>query len=244
MTRFHLALGTPCYGGMMTTEFAQSILGLQNGLHQHGHQLTAIFLGNESLIQRGRNKIAHYFLKTTASHLLFCDADIRFDPNDIAKMIQADKDIIIAPVPMKQINWERVRKGAMSEHQNLASLSGYFALSHLDGHQMISPDMPFEIKYGGTGLMLIKRHVFERLQPTVGSYIDHTDVNQPTRMGDFFQVCKHEDVLLSEDYFFCLKAREAGMKVWAAPWCTIAHFGAYAFSGSYADSFAQKLDVN
>jgi len=49
----HLVIGTPCYGGMMCTEYTQSLLALKEACMQHNIQLTCIFLGNESLIQRG-----------------------------------------------------------------------------------------------------------------------------------------------------------------------------------------------
>ena len=37
--------------------------------------------------------------------------------------------------------------------------------------------------------------------------------------------------LLSEDYHFCKIAREAGFKVYAAPWASFGHMGSYTFSG-------------
>jgi len=37
--------------------------------------------------------------------------------------------------------------------------------------------------------------------------------------------------LLSEDYHFCKIAREAGYKVWAAPWAELTHCGSYNFNG-------------
>jgi NDP-sugar pyrophosphorylase family protein len=37
--------------------------------------------------------------------------------------------------------------------------------------------------------------------------------------------------LLSEDYHFCKIAREAGFKVYAAPWAQFGHTGTYTFSG-------------
>lgn len=81
----HLVIGTPCYGGMMCTEYTQSLLSLKEACMQYGIKLTCIFLGNESLIQRGRNTIAHHFLRIPdATHLLFIDADQRFRANDIA----------------------------------------------------------------------------------------------------------------------------------------------------------------
>jgi len=36
---------------------------------------------------------------------------------------------------------------------------------------------------------------------------------------------------LSEDYYFCWRAREAGLTVWAAPWVQLGHFGTYLFEG-------------
>ena len=109
----HLVVGTPMYGGMCCSEYVQSIMDLRSDMEANGHKLTCVFLGNESLIQRGRNTIAYHFLESDASHLLFIDADQKFKTGDIVKMIQADKDIIVGPVPMKGINWNRVRQGAV-----------------------------------------------------------------------------------------------------------------------------------
>jgi hypothetical protein len=50
----HLVIGTPAYGGMMCTEYVQSLLALKEACLQYNIKLTCIFLGNESLIQRGR----------------------------------------------------------------------------------------------------------------------------------------------------------------------------------------------
>ena len=96
----HLVIGTPMYGGMCTSEYTQSILNLSEAANKsEGVKLTTIFLGNECLIQRGRNTIAHHFMNLPdATHLLFIDADIKFRTEDIVKMIQADKSLIIGPV--------------------------------------------------------------------------------------------------------------------------------------------------
>ena len=97
----HLVVGTPMYGGMCCSEYTQSMLQLQSDMERNGHKLTCVFLGNESLIQRARNTVAHHFLETDASHLLFIDADQKFVANDIARMIKADKGIIDARVAVR-----------------------------------------------------------------------------------------------------------------------------------------------
>ena len=232
----HLVIGTPMYGGMCSSEYVQSLLALKDGMQAAGHTVTCIFLGNESLIQRGRNTIAWHFLNTDASHLLFIDADQKFRPADVAKMIRADKEIIVGCVPMKGINWDRVKKGAVLNHPNLSKLTGIFNINKLDGHDMTDPELPFEVKHGGTGFMLIKREAFDKLMPAVGFYTNGGVTIPPDeKVYNFFQVEVVDGQMLSEDYFFCHKYRELGGKVWAAPWCEIGHFGSYLFSGTYAE---------
>ena len=98
-------------------------------------------------------------------------------------------------------------------------------------------DQPVEIWNGGTGFMLIKREVFKKLSKTVPSYTN--DVNDLSGnlkaevIKEFFatSIEKETNRLLSEDYHFCNIWREAGGKVWAAPWCYLAHIGSYVFEG-------------
>lgn len=231
----HLVVGTPCYGGMMCTEYTQSILALKDACTAHGIKLTCIFLGNESLVQRGRNTIAHHFLKSDGDFLIFIDADQKFVPNDIARMIKADKALIGGPVPMKGIHWDRVRRGAVLNHPDLSKLTGVFNLNKLAGHDMVDPNLPFQVEHIGTGFMLIRRDVFEKLKPHVGWYTNGgTTINPEDKVYDFFKVQNVNNQLLSEDYNFCHMYREHGGTVWAAPWCELGHFGAYLFSGQYA----------
>lgn len=232
----HIVIGTPCYGGQMCTEYTQSLLALKEACMQYGIKMTCIFLGNESLIQRGRNTIAHHFLQMEdATHLMFIDADQRFRANDIALMIKADKGIIGGPVPMKGIDWNRVRQGAVLNHPNLAALTGIFNLNKLEGHDMVSPDQPFQVEHIGTGFMLIRRDVFEALAPHTQTYTNGgASIPPDDEVRDFFRVQVEDGKLLSEDYHFCHEYRKHGGTVWAAPWCELGHFGAYCFSGVYA----------
>jgi hypothetical protein len=235
---FHLAIGTPMYGGGCTSEYTQSLLALTESVNNSGNQITSIFLGNESLIQRGRNTIAYHFLNTDATHLMFIDADIKFRPRDIARMIAADKDLIIGPVPLKGIDWNQVRAAALSGKEDLYSHTGVFNINHLPGHSMVSEDEPFEIEHGGAAFMMIKREVFEALIPHTPTYINGgRSVPPGAEVHDFFRVeikpeTKH---LLSEDYFFCESYRKIGGKTWIAPWCDNTHAGTFMFNGNYAE---------
>lgn len=241
----HIAIGTPMYGGATTAAFNRSATALALALETNGHKLSPIYLANESLIQRARNTIAWHFLQTDASHLLFVDADTGFRTKDVARMIEADKPIIVGPCPLKRINWDRVAQAVKDgvPASELHRYTGIFNVVHMDGAAIHSASEPFEIKVGGTGFMLIKREVFETLAPLTEDYVNRNpgDAMPPgARVKNFFPVYVQDEDLLSEDYAFCAKWREAGGTVWAAPWCELTHVGTYAFAGVYRDCFAAK----
>lgn len=243
--KLHIALGTPMYGGTCVGPFNRSATALALALETNGHKLTPIFLGNESLIPRARNTIVWHFLQTDASHLLWVDADTGFRSKDVARMIEADRPIIVGPCPLKRINWERVaqavRDGVPADQ--LHRYTGIFNIVHLDGVHTHSASEAFEIKFGGTGFMLIKREVFEALAPTTEDYVNRNpgDAMPPgARVKHFFPVYVEDDDLLSEDYAFTAKWRATGGSVWAAPWCELQHVGTYSFTGVYRDCFAAK----
>lgn len=138
---------------------------------------------------------------------------------------------------MKGHNWDRIRQGAVLNHPNLAALSGIFNLNKLEGHDMVNPDEPFQVKHIGTGFMSIRRDVFEELAPHTQTYTNGgSSVPPDAEVHDFSRVEVRDGELLSEDYHFCHEYRKHGGTVWAAPWCELGHFGAYCFSGTYKDT--------
>ena len=234
----HLVIGTPMYGGMCTSEYTQSLLNLSEAANKsEGVKLTTIFLGNESLIQRGRNTIAHHFMNLPdATHLLFIDADIKFRVEDIVKMIQAYKSLIIGPVALKGYNWEEIRKAAVNGEDDIGRTGGVFNINHLPGVDMVDENEPFEIEHGGNAFMMIRRDVFETLKPHTPIYTNGgRSLPDGVEIYDYFRVEINKDTnhLLSEDYFLCHSYRQVGGKVWCAPWVETGHFGSHLFNGKY-----------
>ena len=233
----HLVIGTPMYGGMCTSEYTQSLLNLSESANKSGVKLTTIFLGNESLIQRGRNTIAHHFMNLPdATHLLFIDADIKFRTEDIVKMIQADKSLIIGPVALKGYNWDEIRQAAINGEDDIGRTGGVFNINHLPDIDMVDENEPFEIEHGGNAFMMIRRDVFETLKPHTPIYTNGgRSLPDGVEIYDYFRVEINKDTnhLLSEDYFLCHSYRQVGGKVWCAPWVETGHFGSHLFNGKY-----------
>ena len=237
-----LFVATPMYGGLCTGGYTMGILECVQTFMPHGIQMYYSYMMNESLITRARNGMAYDFMKSDATHLMFIDADISFNPNDIVRMVQADKDIICGLYPKKEINWhlveQAVKKGV--DYRDLNKYTGSFVVNLVGGvnEQTGNINEPMEIDNGGTGFMLIKRNVFEALVDKVPTYtndmIQITDKNpQKKIIHEFFATSIDEPTnrLLSEDYHFCKLARQNGFKVYAAPWANLTHTGTYMFSG-------------
>jgi len=111
MTKLFVA--SPMYGGQCYGFYTQSLLQLTNICREKNMENLMSFLFNESLITRGRNALVQGFMKTDCTHLMFVDADIRFNPNDVLTMLEADKEIICGIYPKKEINWNQVHKAAL-----------------------------------------------------------------------------------------------------------------------------------
>ena len=234
----HLVIGTPMYGGMCTSEYTQSLLNLSESANKSDVKLTTIFLGNESLIQRGRNTVAHHFMNLPdATHLLFIDADIKFRTEDIVRMIQADKSLIIGPVGLKGYNWDEIRQAAVNGEDEIGRTGGVFNINKLPGIDMVDENTPFEIEHGGNAFMMIRRDVFETLKPHTPIYTNGgRSLPDGVEIYDYFRVEINKDTnhLLSEDYFLCHSYRQLGGKVWCAPWVETGHFGSHLFNGKYS----------
>lgn len=235
-------VATPMYGGMNAGFYTQSALTMSNVFSQHGIGLSFSYMFNESLITRARNALAHQFLKTDNTHLMFIDSDIRFFPEQIVPMIQADKEIICGIYPKKEINWSSVRRAIANgvPDEELKFHTGSFVVNLVGyaGEVTVPVKEPVEIFNGGTGFMLIKREVLEKLGERVASYTNDVGdlsgtMQQNEQIKEFFDTSIEPETnrLLSEDYHFCREWRMMGGKVWAAPWVQLSHIGTYAFEG-------------
>ena len=166
-----LYLGMPMYGGMLSENTMHGVLGLQAWSMNEGVGLKVQTMGNESLITRARNTIVSMFLDDQdyiGTHLLFIDADIGFVPQNIERLIRADKDIVCGIYPRKCIHWEKIR-GVLKDNPNVSDdelmyRSLGYNLNFKDPHNIKIQEGLCEVLEAATGMMLIKRDVFDKMK--------------------------------------------------------------------------------
>jgi hypothetical protein len=241
-----LFVATPCYGGQCFGLYAKACLDLQATCIQYGMECRFSFIFNESLITRARNYLVDEFLRSGCTHLLFIDADIQFNPQDVLALLALDRDIIGGPYPKKSINWNNIVNAVKRNVENpdfnpgmLDGVTGDFVFNPVPGTKSFKVTEPVEVMEIGTGFMMVKREVFEKYAeeyPHLHYKPDH--VGQANFDGTRYIHAYFDTVIdpashryLSEDYMFCQNARAIGMKVWLCPWMKTTHVGTYGFQG-------------
>lgn len=163
-----LFLATPMYGGNNVGLYMKACLDLQGLCLQYGIEIRFSFLFNESLITRARNYLVDEFLRSDCTHLLFVDADIHFDPNDVLALIALNKDVIGAPYPKKSINWKNIALSLVKDPtlsaNELENLVGDYVFNPVPGTKEFNVREPLEVLEIGTGFMMVKREVFEKFK--------------------------------------------------------------------------------
>jgi hypothetical protein len=116
----------PCFGGLVSQHYMQSVISLIHFAAQANFDAALALLGHDSLITRSRNTLVSQFLNTpAATHLLFIDADIGFDAEQVHAMLAFDREFVAGIYPLKVIDWSNpaIKRAATArEHFQTAPL--------------------------------------------------------------------------------------------------------------------------
>jgi len=223
-TRVHICM--PCYGGMLTESTFMSYIKWANTARQLNLDWTMETMVNESLISRARNTLVAKFLNNpTSTHLMFIDADIGWEPWHLLVLLNRDVDVIGGLYPMK-------------------SLPVRWVVNGFDGADQ-GPDGLQEVSKTGTGFMLVKRQVFDKLNvhPAVKSF--NNDVGLPKELDahlrTYYDTAVRENRYYSEDWTFCENWRDIGGKVWVDKRVLLKHTGSYVFDYAAQDTLYNSL---
>jgi len=224
-TRVHLCM--PCYGGQLTESTFMSYIKWANVARQLGLDWTVETMTNESLISRARNTLTAKFLHTKEStHLMFIDADIGWEPWHLLVMLNHDKDVVGGLYPMKSLPVKWCVNGIPDAVQD-------------------DPSGLIEVTKTGTGFLLMKRDVFEKLNahPAVKPFINDIGLDPVLNpyMKTYFDTAVRENRYYSEDWTFCENWRDIGGQVFIDKRVLLKHTGTYVFDYQTQDKLYADL---
>lgn len=234
----HVYIATPCYGCLMSNAYVVGVLQLQAACAQRGIQCTFDFMGNESLITRARCILAGRFLTSAATHLLFIDADIGFDPQTVLRLVDANKDVSTAVYPKKNIDWNIVKRKVAENSSEPVHQSGVdFNINLLDASSAVENGL-VRVLDSATGFMMIRRDIIERMCDAYRDELECVNDIAGTRehVPKYVAIfdCMIDPVsrrYLSEDYAFCRRCQRLGIEIYADISTSLCHIGNAAFVG-------------
>ena len=140
--------------------------------------------------------------KAGSHWLLFIDDDMTFHPNSLLQLLEHDVDIVGGLCVKK-----RPPHGPTIYEPNKEK-GGFNHVLHFELNELL------ECEGTGTGFLLIKMSVFDKLDTPYFAFVPQPNRDRP----------------MGEDLYFCTKAREAGFKVHVDTGCIIGHLGLHAFT--------------
>lgn len=243
----YLVVGTPCYGRHVTDLYAGSLLKLQLACQQRGVRLLVHMLGSDALITRARqNVVAHFLTTEAATHLIFIDADIGFEPEQVFRLMDFDADITAAIYPIKRIDWEKVAACAQADRKPLRSAALSYLLEFENSQQITVRDGFAKVSYAGTGFFMIRRRALLSMTeryPELRYAHEHKPNDKatanPWRYALFnCMIDEATGTYLSEDFSFCRRWTDMGGEIWADLQSRLTHVGAFDFAGDIATQFS------
>jgi hypothetical protein len=209
----HVFIAMPCYGNM-PCETVEALLRANKEL-PFPH--TIRFHKGNSLVPSARNQLAADFMAGPWTHLLFIDSDIVFTPAQIVRLFSHNEPII---------------GGLYAQKLFKTRLCVDEEIKHDSSRHLM------EVCHLGAGFLSIRRDVFETMIAALGPEIEY--ISTDTRTGrsrqqwDFFSIgirwCEDgKPRYLSEDFYFCERARELGFKVYVDLRVMLGHIGQVTF---------------
>ena len=199
-------------------------LKLQDSFIRNGFDYDWFTGINESLVTRARNACVDAFLNEPdyqrLEYMMFIDADIGFEPDDVARLWNLQAPVSVAAYAMKSPN--KPKLSAWVNGRLVGNLGRF--------------KKPIEVDYAGTGFMMISRNCIEQMC----AIYDDTKHCEGAEQKERYALFDTEIVTdprtgirfyASEDYLFCHRWRKMGGKILMDPSIRLKHWGAYAFEG-------------
>ncbi len=221
-----LMVCVPAYDSKLNIDSAFALANLAVKSGNLGIKLYLSHVSGCSLITKARNGLVADFLESDADSMLFLDADVVANADDILRLfaLSLDKDITAGIYP---------RRGSDRK---------FFLDYHLDDKGALEFDANglLRISRIGTGFMMIQRHVLETMiaNHPEWSYFNNVDNRTDSAIFDL-QIVNGE--YYGEDYLFCDRAAADGFTVFLDPSISLPHIGSEKFTRNFEEDVLKPL---
>lgn len=220
-------IAIPAYTGMVAAQTALAIVDACQELTKERIAFKTDTLMGQCYIDHARNQLVGAFLQSTATDLIFVDADLAFDPTALVRLCRARRPLVGGVYRVKD---DRERYCADFPKGTLQK----------DAQGLIPAKML------PTGLLRINRAVFDAMDPPryrFGAAGDRAGTFQAffkTELAPDENPVDDVPAFWGEDTNFCRAWRDLGGKLWAIPDLTIGHVGPKTWVGNWSQFMARQ----
>jgi hypothetical protein len=248
-----MVIATPAYGETFYTPYVHTIFRLHRALVPAGWSLSFASVAFADIAESRNFLLTHWFDKTDASHLLFLDADMGFEPQLVQEMLALNKPVVGAISPRRQLDLRRLyniaREGGADAERTISRGLDYI-VQPVRGRAAGRQKGFIEVEGCGAGIMLIQRGCIEQMLKKLPQLSDaRAPKNSPLAQGlnrliRAFDPITRDGNRMSEDFSFCHRWRvDCGGQIWASTDRKITHVGMYHFEGRWADASGPRIVV-
>lgn len=260
--RVKLYILTPCFGSVCYVNYVHCLMSTIDIFRRFAVPLRVEFCKNDSLVSRARNNlIARAMTDKDATHFLFIDNDITWDPIDVLKLLMSNRDLIGGIYPLKHYDWDKIledggnaynsnvvqtwiKKKNDSQLANLVSDTAMiqhnllrYNINYLGPYLEISNNTA-KVKHLATGFMMIRRNVLSSMMTAFPSvkYVDDVNFLRPEENDmayALFDCGVEEGHYFSEDWLFCHRWSKMGGDIYVDVSINLTHTGIEDYRGSY-----------
>jgi hypothetical protein len=225
------------------------MLALQHACRENGIGLNWFLGSGDALITRARASLVTCFLdlpEAEATHLLFIDADISFDPKQVLRLIEFGADVSAGCYPVKNIEWNKMGRTLLEKRPPSAGLT--YVLGLEDPARPLIRDGFAKVRRVGNGFLMISRTALERLCEA-NPHLRYKNVglegdpqrDSPNRFALFECMIDPETgTYLSEDFAFCQRWTDLGGEIWLDLESQLTHVGPMRFVGDVSTQFGRS----
>lgn len=185
-------------------------------------------LRGNAAIDQARNLLATRALSGGFEELLWIDSDIGFDPDDVERLRAHDLPLVCGLYP---------KKGEQAVACHVLPGTDEIVFGKKGGL--------VEILYAGTGFLLTRREVYGRIEEACA--LPRCNARFAEAVIPYFLPMIVPDGdghwYLGEDYAFCERARQAGLRVFADTTVRLKHIGKYAYSWEDSGGTLQRYST-
>lgn len=248
-----LLIATPAFGELFYTPYVHTIFRLHRTLVPAGWTLSFASIAFADIAESRNFLLTHWFDKTDASHILFVDSDMGFEPQLVQEMLALNKPVVGAISPRRAINLQRlakiVKEGGVDDERAISRAHDYIVQT-VRGRTAGRQKGFIEVEGCGAGVMLISRACIEQMLKKLPELSDRTAPKTSPLARNLDRLIRAFDPVttsigrMSEDFSFCHRwHKECGGEIWANTDRKITHVGLHHYEGRYADAAGQRVVV-